>query len=252
MTAFDYRDCPYPVRASMAEGYRASWDYISKPGNWWSGAERVAIAQATRDARRCNLCAERKGALSPYGVGGTHSSSPDRPVLLSDKAIDAVHRIATDAARLTKTWIDETINDSFTHGHYVEAVSVVVAVFCIDSFHHALGLEMEPLPEPQSGQPSKYRPPGAAVDVAWVPMLVPDTLSEAEADIFGGAPQTANVIRALSLVPDAVRHLAAQSAVQYVGMANVRNVESTGQLSLSRPQIELVAARTSAIDDCFY
>ena len=139
MTAFDYRDCPYPVRASMAEGYRASWDYISKPGNWWSGAERVAIAQATRDARRCNLCAERKGALSPYGVGGTHSSSPDRPVLLSDKAIDAVHRIATDAARLTKTWIDETINDSFTHGHYVEAVSVVVAVFCIDSFHHALG-----------------------------------------------------------------------------------------------------------------
>jgi hypothetical protein len=65
-------------------------------------------------------------------------------------------------------------------------------------------------------------------------------------------PQTANVLRAMSLVPDAVRHLGVQSAVQYVDMPNVRNFESSGQLGLSRPQIELVAARTSAINDCFY
>jgi hypothetical protein len=62
----------------------------------------------------------------------------------------------------------------------------------------------------------------------------------------------ANVIRAMSLIPDAVRQLAAQSTVQYVDLPNVRNFASSGQLSLSRPQIELVAARTSAINDCFY
>ncbi len=249
MTAFSYTDCPYPIRTSMADGYRASWDYLAQPGNWWSGAERIAIAQASRDANHCAMCADRKAALSPYAVAGTHDTTQS---VLSNKATDAVHRITTDAARLTRTWIDESIDDHFTHGHYVEAVSVVVTVFCIDSFHRALGLELEPLPEPQAGEPDGYLPPGAAIDDAWVPMLLPETLSEPEADIFGGQAQTGNVIRAMSLIPDAVRQLGAQSAVQYVDCANVRNFESSGQLCLSRPQIELVAARTSAINECFY
>lgn len=248
MTAFSYNDCPYPVRATMADGYRASWDYVASPGNWWSGPERVAIAQASRDALSCTLCSSRKQALSPYSMSGAH----DGDGMLADKVVDAVHRMTTDAARLTRAWIDEAVDDTFTHGHYVEAVSVVVSVFCIDSFHRALGLALEPLPEPKPGEPSRYRPPGAAIDVAWVPMLLPETLTEPEADIFGGQPQMANVIRAMSLIPDAVRQLGAQSAVQYVDLPNVRNFESTGQLSLSRPQIELVAARTSAINDCFY
>ena len=249
MASFGYTDCPYPIRTSMVDGYRASWEYLARPGNWWSGSERVAIAQASRDATQCALCVDRKNALSPYGVAGNHDGAAG---VLSAKATDAAHRITTDAARLTRTWIDETVADTFTHGHYVEAVSVIVTVFCIDSFHRALGIELEPLPEPLPGKPTQYWPPGAAIDDAWVPMLRPETLTEAEADIFGGMPQTANVLRAMSLVPDAVRHLGVQSAVQYVDMPNVRNFESSGQLGLSRPQIELVAARTSAINDCFY
>ena len=238
----------------MATGYRASWDYIAQPGNWWSGEARVAIAQASRDAAQCAFCADRIKALSPYAVAGSHTigNSVGGNSVLSDKATDAVHRITTDAARLTQTWIGETIDDTFTYGHYVEAVSVIVTVFCIDSFHRALGLELEGLPTPLSGEPSGYWPPGATIDDAWVPMLLPETLTAPEADIFGGMPQTGNVIRAMSLIPDAVRHLAAQSAVQYVDFQNVRDFTSSGQLSLSRPQIELVAARTSAINECFY
>ncbi|MDH3644582.1 MAG: hypothetical protein OES38_20920, partial [Gammaproteobacteria bacterium] len=243
-----YDDCPCPVRATMADGYRASWDYIAGAGNWWSGQERIAIAQASRDAFSCALCGDRKQALSPYGMSGAH----DGASVLDDKVTDAVHRMTTDAARLTEAWMNEAVDDTFTYGHYVEAVSVVVSVFCIDSFHRALGLALAPLPEPKPGEPSRYWPPGATVDVAWVPMLLPETLTEPEADIFGGQPQMANVIRAMSLIPDAVRQLAAQSAVQYVDLPNVRNFASSGQLSLSRPQIELVAARTSAINDCFY
>jgi hypothetical protein len=42
------------------------------------------------------------------------------------------------------------------------------------------------------------------------------------------------------------------SAVMYVPTPDVMNMSASGILTLSRPQIELVAARTSAINDCFY
>jgi hypothetical protein len=249
MTAFRYTECPYPIRATMADGYRTSWEYIGQPGNWWTGEQRIAIVQACRDAHRCPLCTDRKSALSPYAITGDHARTER---VLSDKETDAIHRITTDAARLTKSWIDETIDDEFTYGHYVEAVSVIVTALSIDSFHRALDLEVEPLPDPVAGQPSRYWPPGAAIDVAWVPMLLPENLTEAEADIFLGQPQTAHVLRAMSLIPDAVRHLVFQSGVQYVGVENAGDPASSGSLSLSRAQVELVAARTSVINDCFY
>ena len=165
-----------------------------------------------------------------------------------------MHRITTDAARLTRSWLENCVDADFTYGHYVEAVSVVVTVLCIDSFNKALGLEPEPLPEPVQGEPSQYLPPRAAADVAWVPMLRPETLTEPEADIFAGARQRPNVIRALSLVPDAVRQLYAQSAVQYLDFSSpsMGNFDNTGDLRISRPQIELIASRTSSINDCFY
>ena len=83
-------------------------------------------------------------------------------------------------------------------------------------------------------------------------MLYPENLTARESDIFFGSEKTANVIRALSLVPEAVRKLNSLSRAQYVHMPDVRNMETNGELSLSRPQIELLAARTSAINDCFY
>ena len=85
-------------------------------------------------------------------------------------------------------------------------------------------------------------------------MVRPETLTEPEADIFTGAPHAPNVIRALSLVPDAVRQLYAQSAVQYLDFSSpsMGNFDNTGDLRISRPQIELIASRTSSINDCFY
>ena len=78
------------------------------------------------------------------------------------------------------------------------------------------------------------------------------SVSAKEADIFAGAPVAANVIRAMSLVPDAVRQLSAQMSAQYVNNPDLSDLTYTGDLTLTRPQIELVAARTSAINDCFY
>jgi hypothetical protein len=232
----------------MAGAYREAWAYLARPGSWWTADERLSIAAASRDAVNCELCAQRKSALSPFAINGEHDGEGSLPA----DVLDAVHRVRTDPARLTGSWVTGLMGERFTPGHYVEMVSVIVSLVSIDSFHEVLGLPLEPLPDPLDGDPDRYTPPGAAVDVAWVPMIQPENLTEKENDIYFGAPQTGNVIRAMSLVPDAVRMLHTLSAVMYVPTPDVMNMSASGILTLSRPQIELVAARTSAINDCFY
>jgi hypothetical protein len=166
--------------------------------------------------------------------------------------MDAIHRITTDPARLTAGFVEAFVEGSFSYGHYVEMVSVIVNLISIDTLHKALGLPLEPLPSPQPGEPDGYLPAGAAPDVAWVPMLYPENLSEREADIYFGAAQMGHVIRALSLVPDAVRWLNRLSEAHYLPTPEVGDFSRTGHLALSRMQTELVAARTSYYNDCFY
>ena len=251
MHHFRYQNSVYPVPDYKVAAHRAAWDYLSNPGSWWTGAQRLAIAQSSRDARNCPLCVERKSALSPFSVQGDHAAT-SQLLTLPDTVRDAVHRISTDPARLTGSWVDGLIDEQFNHGHYVEMVSVIVTLISIDSFHLALGIPVEDLPEAARGEPDRYWPAGADIDVAWVPMIYPDKLSEREADIYSGAAQTGHVIRAMSLVPDAVRQLNALSAAHYLPTPEVMKMDSCGSLILSRPQTELIAARTSVLNDCFY
>ncbi len=253
MEPFTYADAPYAIPEHKVRAHRGAWGYMASPGSWWTGAERVAIAAASRAAWECGLCSERKAALSPFAVTGRHAD-PAAPTAatLPDEVTDAVHRITTDSARLTESWVSGLVGEPFTYGHYVEMVSIVVNLASIDSFHRALGLALEPLPEPEPGEPDGYWPPGAALDVAWVPMIYPDNLTGKEEDIYFGARETAHVIRAMSLVPDAVRWLSRLSEAHYLPTPEVMDMTSSGHLSLNRMQIELVAARTSILNDCFY
>ena len=249
MQPFGHTYEPYPVPEYKTAAHRAAWDYLAEPGSWWTAAERIAIARASRAALACPLCAERKAALSPLAVTGSHAGASGQ---LAGDIVDAIHRITTDPARLTRDLVESLVDDTFTHGHYVEMVSIIVTLISIDTFHRALGLPLEELPSPRAGKPDRYRPPGAAVDVAWVPMLYPERLTEAEADIYFGAGAIGHVIRAMSLVPEAVRQLNALSEAHYLPTPEVMDMSSTGRLTLTRPQIELIAARTSALNDCFY
>ncbi len=242
MSAFLYTDSVLPIRDDIPRAHRRAWEQIARPGTWWTGAERVAIAAEVRNAELCDLCRKRKHALTPQAVDGDHDSLG----VLSDPAVDVVHRVTSDPGQLTKTWFDRTLAIGLSDVKYVELIGVLVRVVGIDQFHRALGLPLEPLPEPQPGNPSRRRPRRARPGSAWVPML--KRASGDEDDLWSGV--TGNVIRALSLVPDEVRGLKELSAAHYLGIEEMMDLNA-GR-ALDRAQIELVAGRVSALNNCFY
>jgi hypothetical protein len=247
MTFFDYRNAPFPIREDIADAYRTYWENLAAPGSWWSGEQRVAIAQESRNALTCPFCAERKDALSPYTLQGEHRHSGGLP----ERAIDAVHRVVTDQTRITQSYVDDNAAKGLSQEAYVELVGVVVAVFSIDEFHRALGMPLESLPDAQTGNPSGYRPARLSGEIGFVPTVPIDGAVGNEADLWEQG-RGANVLRALSLVPDAVREWRALSAAQYLSLEGMWNYVKDDARSINRMQMELIAGRVSAVNECFY
>ena len=73
----DYRRSPLPVRDELVAAHQRAWARLAAPGEWWTGAVRVAIAKETRAATDCALCKDRMAALSPYAVTGTHTAATE-------------------------------------------------------------------------------------------------------------------------------------------------------------------------------
>lgn len=246
MALVSYAGAPIPVREELLAAHERAFERLATPGTWWNAAERLAIASAVRESGRCRLCAARKAALTAGAVGGEHSGARD---LLPAAAIDAAHRIASDPARLTRRWALETLGSGLGEGRYVELVGVVATIVSIDSFCRGVGAPPHPLPLPRSGEPRRRRPAAARREEAWVAMLPPGRPAGAESDLWG--ERTANVIRALSLVPDEVRNLQDLSQAHYLSLREMSDM-TRGKGSLDRRQVELVAGRVSALRECFY
>ena len=249
MSKIDYSDANYPVRGNFAEGHNRYWKRLPAPGNWLTGAERVGIAKEVRQASSCELCKNRKAALSPYQADGTHDSASE----LSVTIIEVIHRVVTDSARLTKAWFDGIIQQGLSVEQYIEIISTLVHVLSIDEFCRGIGEPLHELPEPLPGKPSLYRPDNIVEhgDGAWVPMLSAVMQPGPESDLWEGTIQ-GNVTRALSLVPDEVRSLNDLLIIHYLDDKEFMDLEKSPQGTLSRIQTELVAARVSAFNDCFY
>lgn len=238
-----------PVREDIVRAHQDFWRRLAAPGAWWTGVQRLSIAQEARAAEHCPLCAERKAALSPYTVDGRHASDSELP----SAAVEAVHRLVTDPGRLTKAWFDTVTgahDGAIRVEQYVELLGTVVAIVSIDQFCRAIGLALHDLPVAVGGQCSAYRPQAAQMQDAWVPMVPVDNANTPEADLWPSG-RGGNVIRAMSLVPEEVRTLNALSAAHYLPNAQVRD-PAAHKGALSRAQMELTAGRVSAQNGCYY
>jgi hypothetical protein len=81
-------------------------------------------------------------------------------------------------------------------------------------------------------------------------MIAPQDAAGAEAELYGDIPIVPHIMQALSVVPDEARALRRSSEAHYVPMIALGD-PMVGR-SLDRMQIELVAARVSALNECFY
>jgi hypothetical protein len=81
-------------------------------------------------------------------------------------------------------------------------------------------------------------------------MIAPQDAAGPDAELYGDIPIVPHIMQALSVVPDEARALRRSSEAHYVPMVHLGN--PTVGRNLERMQIELVAARVSALNECFY
>jgi alkylhydroperoxidase family enzyme len=164
--------------------------------------------------------------------------------------VEVVHRIRTDPGRLSRRFYDEAMASGLSDAQYVEIAGLVAQLTGVDSFCRAIGVPLHPLPEPVPGSPTRRRPAGAKPGAAWVPWVEPADAVGTEADLYPRVPRIPNVAKALSLVPAEVHGMADLSAAHYMQMQQVIDVRV--HRTLSRAQMELIAGRVSALNQCFY
>jgi hypothetical protein len=236
-----------PAREGLLAQIEEAWVRLARPGTWWTGDERIAIAAEARQAARCAFCRERKKALSPYGmVKGLHDGLGRLP----DDAVEAIHRLVTDASRITEAWVREITSGALGEPQYVELISIVAIITALDTFDDALGRPRRPLPPPCEGEPTRHRPPGAKRNLAWVATLAPEDAAPADPDPYR-VHGDKNIHRALSLVPKEVIDFFDLDVELYLKDHEIRDFTQEFR-AISHRQIELVAGRVSALNRCYY
>lgn len=204
---------------------------LVSPGDWLTGAQRRAAWLEVRDAQTNELDQQRKAALSPNAVEGQHEATDDLPAA----AVEVLHRTASDPGRLTRRWADEQIA-ALGEEVYTELVGVAAIAATVDTFGRAMGLGEAEIPAAVAGEPARVRPDDVGDIGAWVSQTT--------------GPTVANVSRTLSLVPETNAIWRDLVTTHYARGPEFMNM--SWEFPLSRPQAELVATRTTGLNECFY
>ena len=234
------------MRTDLTESHDRAWAAIAAPGTWLDGRRRLAVAAEIRRARECAYCVEIKAALSPYAVKGKH----DTTGRLGEAEVELIHRVVNDPGRLTESWSQSVLARGLTDGEYVEIVALVAMVMMLDTFSHALGAPPRALPEPRPGEPTRYRPSGAKKNAAWLPLVEPEDAVPADGPMYP-SPKAGYIYRGLSLVPQSLRDYWALANCHYMPGQYVYKFD-TSIRAIRRPQVEILAARVSALHQCVY
>lgn len=204
---------------------------LGEPGDWLTGAQRRACWVQARDAATNPLDSDRREALSPFAIDAEHPATE----LLSKAAVEVVHRVTSDPGRLTRAWADDQI-DQLGAPTFTEIVGVAAIAMVLDRFDIAMTGALGELPDASAGEPARVVPDDVGDVGAWVPQTV--------------GPTTANVSRTLSGVPETNRIWRELVDSHYSRGAEFMSLE--WDRTLSRPQVELIAARVTALSECFY
>ena len=236
-----YADSQYPVREDLDAVHARHLDQLADPGTWGTGAQRLAIAREVRQA-----CYDAGTQEEPEDTG------PLGDVELPDPVCATVRKLAVTPKDFLEDSYEEARHGGLSDEEYVEIVGIVSRLTDMDVFARGIGVPLRPLPAARGGRPSRARPRVARKEMAWVPTVpnLPDGGEEA-AEIYG-EDYRPYIIRSLSLVPDEMRRHLELEEVQYLPMKNVFVADYQHHEGFTRAQVELIAGRVSALNECFY
>lgn len=237
-----YNNSKYPVRSDLDAIHEAQIGALGDPGTWLSGAQRLAIAQEARAARcEADLQQAASGAASP-------SDDLD----LAPAARRLARRLAVAPADFTQADYSDALSEGLTDAEYVEIVGLVSRVTDFDALARGIGVRTAPLPAPKQGEPTRQRRAEAVLEGAWAPTIPNGSEGGESGQLLYGGRWQPFIIRSLSLVPDELRlHLELEQA-QYLPLARFREFDYQHHEGLTRPQVEVIAGRVSALNECFY
>jgi hypothetical protein len=202
------------VPAAEAQILDETVTQVCGPGATWTGSQRRSIAMLTREA----------------AMGG---------IMHSDDLIsEIVARLTLDAKSVSPTWIASVVERGVGPFDLVELLGIVSRTVAIDTFCFALGVDSWRLPDHFDGDHEAAEPNGAVdcsatCDGGWLPTVGP-----------------AWPTNALSAVPSENQAMHQLNAVFYMAAEQMGDLDV--RRGLHRTQMELVATRTSLLNECFF
>ena len=237
-----YFDTHLPVPALFEALHEDELLSFARPGTWGTAAQRTAIAAEARKAR-CEA--------------GIQESIGDESLADGAEVPGAARRVAREVALggigIDRGFCEQARAGRVTEGAYVEIVGLVARLAHLDVFARGIGVPSRKLGEPvEDRAPSMVRPPVAKRE-GFFTASIPSAPEGGElaVELFGSGPAS-NILRSLSLVPDEARRLKAVLDREYFSVETMLDRTYSSLEGISRSQLELVAARVSALNQCFY
>ena len=209
---FSFSDAPVPVRADLRFAYMATWGHFARPGATLTGRVRIELLHAARRG-------EADALASTIGLGSDLGHLADT---LYRDPISVTGTMVGDAAEV----------DGYPTT--VEVISILSMLSSIDGTHRALGATIEPLPEPEPGEPSGDIATGLKPRRTHIPV----------------PPGAINVM--FDLLPMEGAAFQLLFGPQYMTGWEMGFETFARSPGLNRAQMELVSSRTSVHNECFY
>ena len=220
------------VRQDLVRAHSQAIAALSKPGTWWTGAQRRELALTAQ------LAISELEPVAPWVGVSTVANKLPASLTAPKIAHDAIYRISRHAATLTREWY-EKVTAEINPLAFVELCGIACTIAPVMAFRRALSLPALEVGPAESGQPSNQKPNNiVSAQLNWVPVV-------------GPADKDAAVVQAFTAVPETSRVIWAMADSQYIPDKEMVDPNWT-RGTLSRVQMELIATRVSQQRECFY
>jgi hypothetical protein len=220
------------VRQDLVRAHNQAIAALSKPGTWWTGAQRRELAITAQ------LAISESEPVAPWVGVSTVANKLPASLTAPKIAHDVIYRISRHAATLTRDWY-EKVTAEINPLAFVELCGIACTIAPVVAFRRSLGLPALEVGPAESGQPSNKEPDNiVAAQLNWVPVV-------------GPADKDAAVVQAFTAVPETNRVIWAMADAQYIPDKEMVDPKWT-RGTLSRVQMELIATRVSQQRECFY